>query len=438
MSGADIFAQMGTKPKSYGDFRQEIDAQNANALALKMNGLGYQNALQAQQEDAAYKEAAKGFGADSAANYNALLQAGLPKQAMALQKSALDAQKTQAEVGHLGAQTANQNAQAGKNKLEAATAKLGYGQKVLQSASTPQQVAQMMLMGVQNGTFTEGEAKQFLDGMPSDPGQFQQWQQQQAMKGMEIGKRLELQLKKTEEERKTANEKLIPDGKGGWMINEPLVSANARIAQAGAPVTYGSPVAMQMPGSDSPVMVQPGNRPGAPPQIMKAPGTDTPLRPAKDPNAGPKISSEVQRQIGGVTAFDKDLSALEEALKDFDPRSMDQFNTTKRAKIQSIAKQAQLSAKEAAALGALSGPDMMLLEGILNDPTSRKGAVAGSAGIAAQIKEARAGNARRVESLKEQYGEKATSGIKVKGPATGAIPADINDLLKKYGGNGNP
>lgn len=124
-------------------------------------------------------------------------------------------------------------------------------------------------------------------------------------------------------------------------------------------------------------------------------------------NTPPKANAEVQRQIGGIISVQQDLAALEDALKDFDPRSpADQTNLAKRARITSLAKQAQLNAKEAAALGALSGPDMGLLEGILADPTSPRGILFGGAGVAAQLKEARLGNERRIQALKQQYGDK--------------------------------
>lgn len=157
-------------------------------------------------------------------------------------------------------------------------------------------------------------------------------------------------------------------------------------------------------------------------------GNIKPVQGYKPKGDAPKISAEVQRQIGGVMDFDKTLSALEDALKDFNPRGTDQFNTAKRAKIESIAKQAQLSAKEAAALGALSGPDMSLLEGILADPTSVKGAMAGQKGLAAQIAEARAGNKRRIKTLLEQYG----------GAAVERMPANLRgEASRPPAGGGN-
>lgn len=304
---AGLFAQMGTRPKSYGDYRQEIDAQNANALALKANGLQYQNALQAQQDDQLMRQTAKGFGADQGANYNALLQAGLPKQAAGYQADALKAQETRADIGKKTADTS-------KTGIETAVAKLGFGQKVLQTASSPQQVAQMMFLGVKNGTFTQDEAAQFMGDMPSDPGQFQQWQQQQAMQGMELSKRMELAQKATAERRQSANEMMIPDGQGGFKVNEPLVGAKSRVAQSGAMnVTMGSPVAVQLPDGST-AMVQPGNRPGVAPQLMTIPGTTQPLRPAKDPNADkPLNDSQAKALLFGsrMQEAEKVLTGLE-------------------------------------------------------------------------------------------------------------------------------
>ena len=153
-------------------------------------------------------------------------------------------------------------------------------------------------------------------------------------------------------------------------------------------------------------------------------GNIKPVQGYKPKGDAPKISAEVQRQIGGVMDFDKTLSSLEDALKDFNPRGTDQLSIEKRAKISSLVKQAQLSYKEAAALGALTGPDMALIEGILRDPTSWQGAALGNKGITAQIAEARAGNQRRVKTLSEQYG----------GAAVERMPANLRDQPAPTGG----
>lgn len=51
-----------------------------------------------------------------------------------------------------------------------------------------------------------------------------------------------------------------------------------RAGAASTHVTLGSPVPVTLPDG-SQALVQPANRPGEPPQIMRIPGTDTPLRP---------------------------------------------------------------------------------------------------------------------------------------------------------------
>lgn len=419
---AGLFAQMGVRPKSFGEYTQELDAHAANKLNLQTGTLNYQNALQAAQDDASYRDTARGFGSDTAANYNALLKVS-PKHAQAYQKSVLDAQKTQADINQSNASAQNSQASAQATFMKTYETKVALPLKILQSATTPEQVAQAAQQAVQSGIWKPEEAQQNIGDMPADPAQFAKWRENQLRRGMEIKQQIELRIKEQTEARQTANGMMIPDpaNPGKFIPNQQLIGAKSQVARAGASSinNFGSPVA-GVDENGKPVFFQPAKTGGAPAIV---PG----IRPPKDPNAGPKVSAEVQRQIGGVASFDKDLSALEEALKDFDPRSTDQLNTTKRARLQSLAKQAQLSAKEAAALGALSGPDMMLLEGILNDPTSTKGAISGSAGLAAQIAEARAGNARRIDSLKEQYGEKAPGTISVKGkgaptaqPAAGA------------------
>ena len=156
---------------------------------------------------------------------------------------------------------------------------------------------------------------------------------------------------------------------------------------------------------------------------------------------GSKVGAEIQRQIGGIISLQQDLTVLRDALKDFNPRSTDMLNTDKRAKITSIAKQAQLNAKEAAALGALSGPDMALLEGILADPTSMKGAMYGSSGIGKQIEEAMNGNIRRVRALQQQYGPGAVANLPTSPaaptvqPAGGPAPGAVVDGFRFKGGN---
>jgi len=298
-----LFAQFAARPKSMGEYRQDLDTQAANALALKAGTLQYQNALQAQQDDAALREVAKGFGADTTANYNALLQRGLVPQATKYQADALKARESQADIS-------KKNAETTKTGIEAAKAKLDFGQQVLTQATSPQQLLQFMVQGVQKGTFTKEEAQSFVGDMPTDLNQFAAWQQKQAMQGIELSKRLELQLRQQAEARQSANELLVPDpnNPGKFMVNEPLVGAKSRIAQSGAStISLGSPVPVTDP--DNPnrtILVQPPNRPGGAAQIVTIPGSGKPVEPAKDPKDKALTEGQAKANLFGTRMSEAD------------------------------------------------------------------------------------------------------------------------------------
>jgi hypothetical protein len=210
-------------------------------------------------------------------------------------------------------------------------------------------------------------------------------------------------------------------------IGREIVRAGGTLpAATGAPAsTPSAPIQVQPRQKDpgQPFAGEDADGPGMFQMVDGKPVRVPGLKPKADAGAG-KISAEVQRQIGGVMDLDKTLAALQEEMKNFDPRSTDQINIAKRTKISSLAKQAQLSYKEAVALGALTGPDMKLIEGVLADPTSFTGIALGNKGILAQLEEARASNKRRVKTLSEQYGDKATAGMN--SDLKGGAPANNN------------
>lgn len=196
---AGLFAQMGVRPRSMGDYRQELDAQAANALALKAGQLQYQGAMQAQQEDAAYKEAARAFGGDVTANYNALMQRGLPKQAAAYQDAVLKSQQTQADIGLKGAQTDKAKADAGKSGMERFNLRLGVSKAMIENATTPQALLSMLQASVDQGIYSREEAIQKVADMPQDPAQYQAWREKQRQDGMAYEKQLDFKLRQAQQ-----------------------------------------------------------------------------------------------------------------------------------------------------------------------------------------------------------------------------------------------
>jgi len=95
---ASIYQNFLRAPKSIQEYDNESDQQQQNALALQ-NAKIQQNALQQQQADSAtYRNALKGFGSDTTANYNTLIRAGLGAQAEAYKKNATDQEKVKADA----------------------------------------------------------------------------------------------------------------------------------------------------------------------------------------------------------------------------------------------------------------------------------------------------------------------------------------------------
>lgn len=120
--------------------------------------------------------------------------------------------------------------------------------------------------------------------------------------------------------------------------------------------------------------------------------------------SGGKVPAEIQRQQLAIRALDSGLDVYEDALKGVDPRSWDQMDSRKQARIKSILADLIISWKEAAALGALSGPDVGMIERALTDPFSVKGAWYGKGGLSEQLTQARGAIARRAKTIQDQYG----------------------------------
>lgn len=119
-------------PKSVADYDAENQAYQQNALGLK-------NAQQQQADANALREATKGFGADTTANYNGLLRAGLAGPAAAYQKSLMENQKTQADINETNSKVPLNAAHAANFNSEAsardATAKYEAAQRHTQDLS---------------------------------------------------------------------------------------------------------------------------------------------------------------------------------------------------------------------------------------------------------------------------------------------------------------
>lgn len=113
------------------------------------------------------------------------------------------------------------------------------------------------------------------------------------------------------------------------------------------------------------------------------------------------LPAELQRATVAMNALDQALTAYEKELKDFNPRSTDQANMAKRARINSLMADIKMQYKEAQALGALTGPDVAVLEQALTNPGSAMAALYGGAGLREQISQTREAIKRRQQALRE-------------------------------------
>lgn len=415
---------MAVDPSIYGQVGRGVEQFNPLAEFAQieqLKGARQQNQLaqlafgdreRAIADATSQREAVRGFGTDTTANYNRLLSTGNLGAAQGYLKANADQAKTTADADKTKIETAHK-------RLEVIGQGLGY----LKDNPTLENARSILQNFVQVGLMPPDVAQQKLADFQRDPtpqgiqqlatmgyqGAIAAKDQLPTIQNVTLGNRVQTQAVNPFTQQVTPLASAAIGQSADNIANNATARRGQDIAERAALQGGG----VQIDGNGNMVVVPNKVVPGQPTQVSPVVGPDgRPLK-GKD-GGGPKIGAEVQRQIGGIIAFDKDLDALEKAMKDFDPRNpIDQQDMTKRSRIQSIAKQAQLNAKEAGALGALSGPDLGLLEDIQNDPTSLKGAFAGKGGLAAQLAEARAGNRRRVEAIRDQYGEKSLEGFPV-------------------------
>lgn len=131
----------------------------------------------------------------------------------------------------------------------------------------------------------------------------------------------------------------------------------------------------------------------------------------KGGGAGAKMPAEVQRMNIALRALDEGLNSYEALLKDFNPRNpAAQINPETRARAESLLADLQLQLKEAQALGALTGPDVEILNRALANPVSLKGAMYGRGGLSEQLSQTRQALQRRKNALAAEFNKPELAG----------------------------
>ena len=140
-------------------------------------------------------------------------------------------------------------------------------------------------------------------------------------------------------------------------------------------------------------------------------GTQTPLESiGKVPGAGgagAKLPIQAQKLQSSLQNLESGLNAYEQLLKQYNPQSGDALTPEKRAALSSAFGDLRMQLKGAYELGAITGPDMQVLEGVLTDPTGplgmAKGAIRGNKTFDAQITQTRAALERQKRNFEQQY-----------------------------------
>lgn len=124
--------------------------------------------------------------------------------------------------------------------------------------------------------------------------------------------------------------------------------------------------------------------------------------------AGVKLPIQAQKMQSSLQNLESGLNAYEKLLKQYNPQSGDALTPEKRAAIATAFGDLRMQLKGAYELGAITGPDMQVLEGVLTDPTGplgmAKGAIRGTKTFDAQISQTRAALERQKRNFEQQYG----------------------------------
>ena len=123
--------------------------------------------------------------------------------------------------------------------------------------------------------------------------------------------------------------------------------------------------------------------------------------------AGAKLPIQAQKLQSSLQNLESGLNAYEQLLKQYNPQSGDALTPEKRAALSSAYGDLRMQLKGAYELGAITGPDMQVLEGVLTDPTGplgmAKGAIRGNKTFDAQITQTRAALERQKRNFEQQY-----------------------------------
>ena len=147
-------------------------------------------------------------------------------------------------------------------------------------------------------------------------------------------------------------------------------------------------------------------------------------KPVQGKNAMPV---EFNKSVTGLKELTNALGSYEQTLKDNGGASPIAYGA-RRGNLQGSYTALQMGLKNAFELGALAGPDLSLLQGMLVDPTSVRGIALGDKGIAAQIDKVKDYIKNRGAAVYEAHKQPIPEEYARKPAATSANPQDAQAM----------
>lgn len=236
------------------DLSKQQIAENALAFGEKQRGIADQTALRTAMSGL-------GGGATNAQRIQTARASGSQagnSLADTLEKADLERRKTEAA--------------AGKQELEAAEIKHKLHVMDLWSVTSPEAAIAWAESGLKSGVFKPEQYQRGVQALQESmgrPGGFEEWKQKAFAGGMTAAQQMEQARLAANADVTANNQPLIKGPDGKWVVNQPLEGSKSRVASAGAANQLGAPIAGVVPGTDTPVFVQPPRTPGGVGQVVQ-------------------------------------------------------------------------------------------------------------------------------------------------------------------------
>ncbi len=364
--------------KSAFDYANEFEQQDAmreqrgqarqlNALQIQAAQTQDQQAQQGIADDRAYREAAKAFGTDHQANYNALLQRGLVRQATDYQKQALEGLKTKGEINKNDAQAGKFKVDTEKTQFEMEQARRQQHLQELVGVQDVQGAMAWLDAGQASGELKPENVAAVKQQLQANPGMFQQWRNNAIAAGFTLQQQRDNEWKQREFQLKTDQfGETVRHNKS----SEGLTTRGQNLTDARAREGNAIKAAEVQAGGKPP----PGYRWKADGTLEAIPG-----------GPGDKLPEAQQKQVVGTHNLSNAIKEYRSALSGFG--KLDALNPGARAEMGTKYNNMLLQAKEAYNLGVLNGPDYQILQSVVADPRSLMGVITPTSSLDKQAAE---------------------------------------------------